>query len=88
MAYSPGGASLVILCDYCRRAAARRVHVDSEVWYEACRKTTYLDFNDVADHYKQLSVSRYSCWDHLADAYEDVVRRVDPGVPVVLDAEL
>jgi hypothetical protein len=78
----------MIVCDFCRLAAVRRVHVDQAAWYEASRSTKYLDFNDVADHYQQLSVSRYSCWDHLAEAYEDVVGRVDPGVPVVLDAEL
>lgn len=78
----------MIHCDYCRHAAVRRVHVDDEVWYEAARKMTYTSFEDVADHYSQVSVSRYACWDHLVDAYEDVVGRVDPGVPVVLDAEL
>ena len=88
MAHSPGGASLMIHCDFCRLAAVRRVHVDQAAWYEAAQKVAYLDFNEVADHYKQLSVSLYSCWDHLAQAYEDVVGRVDPGVPVVLDTEL
>lgn len=83
----------MIICDYCRRAAVRRVHVvDEQAWCGAVRDVKYADveaYQEAAEHYKRLlSAHRHSCWDHLADAYEHVVGRVDPGVPVVLDAEL
>jgi hypothetical protein len=77
----------MIHCDYCGRAAARRIHVDQESWYTQPNRT-YVDFDDVADHYKTLSASRYACMEHLAAAYGHVAQAVGPNVLIVLDAEL
>lgn len=77
----------MITCDYCGQAAVRRIHVDQESGYSQ-PKPIYEGFDDVADHYKALAVSRYACLGHLQAGYDHVVQAVDPGVHILLDPEL